>query len=223
MPLLEKFINANPVIMPVILFCSLIAVFIIIERLLHLHRAQINVPEFIRGLNNVIKRNNLVEAIAICDETPGPVAHVIRSVLVRGSQNEMDMRKAAEEASLAEMPRLEKRMKVLVTIANMCPLLGLLGTVFGMMGLFEEMQQVGQFVSTAKMAGYVWSALVTTAAGLTIGIPAYAFYNLLVGKIESVAGDMDKAANEIINILTTSDIDLDTESLKESEQQAAEA
>lgn len=221
MPIIDKFFNASPFIMPVLIFCSLIALFIIIERLLHLHRAQINVPEFIRGLNNVIKRKSILEAIAICDETPGPVAHVIRAVLIRGSRDEGEMRKAAEEASIAEMARLEKRMKTLITVAHMTPLLGLLGTVFGMMGLFEEMQQVGQFVSTAKMAEHVWSALVTTAAGLTVGIPAYAFYNLLVAKIESLTGDMNTAANEIINTIITSDIKMDTVDLS-GDNEAAE-
>lgn len=209
MLIVERILNASPVIVPILFFCSIVAVFVIIERLLHLHRAQINVPEFLRGLTNVLKRNNIIEAIAICDETPGPVAHVIRSIIVRCDEDEKGMRQAAQDASLSEVPRLERRMRMLVTIAHIAPLLGLLGTVLGMMGLFLDMEEAGHFVTTAALATDIWQALLTTAAGLTVAIPVYAFYSLLLGKIEAILKDMDMAASEIINFLQHADIHLD--------------
>lgn len=192
-----------------IMICSVLALFIVIERLLHLHRAQINVPEFLRGLTNVLKRNNVVEAIAICDETPGPVAHVLRAAILRCDQDESSLRHAVEEASLSEVPRLEKNLKVLATIAHIAPLLGLLGTVLGMIGLFQTMEQAGPLVATSDLAKHIWQALLTTAAGLTVAIPAHAFFNLLVGKISGLCLDMDKAASEIIYFLTHTELTLD--------------
>ncbi len=198
----QQLMNEGGVIMWMILLCSVVAVFVILERIFHYHRAQLDVEEFLHGLFNVLKRNNAVEAIAICDETPGPVAHVLRAAILRCDQEEAALRRSVEEAALAEVPRLENRLKTLATIAHIAPLLGLLGTVLGMIGAFEAMQSAGPFVSTIDLATHIKQALLTTAAGLTVSIPAYAFYNFLVARVESLILDMEKAASEMIYFLT---------------------
>jgi len=196
-------------IMVFIMIASVLAVFIVIERLLHFHRAQINVPEFLHGLMNVLRRNNVTEAVAICDETPGPVAHVLRTAIIRCDADEGALRQAVEEASLNEVPRLEQNLTALATIAHIAPLLGLLGTVLGMIGLFQTMESEGPLVATSQLANHIWRALLTTAAGLTVAIPTHAFYNLLVAKVESILLDMDKAAGEIIYFLTHNQLKLE--------------
>ena len=205
----QHLLNAGGAVMVLILICSIIGLFIIIERLLHLHRAQINVPEFLHGLTNVLKRNNVVEALAICDETPGPVAHVLRAAILRCDQDEASLRHAVEEASLSEVPRLEKNLKVLATIAHITPLLGLLGTVLGMIGLFQTMEEMGPLVATSDLANHIWRALLTTAAGLTVAIPTHSFYNFLVGKVSGLCLDMDKATTEMIYFLTHANLQLE--------------
>jgi len=196
-------------IMYIIAGCSFIAIIVILGRIFHFHRAELDVPEFLHGLFNVLKRNNVVEAIAICDETPGPVAHVLRAAILRCDQDEQALRQAVEEASLSEVPRLEKNMKLLATIALIVPLLGLLGTVLGMIGAFDAMQESGPFVGTDVLARHVKRALLTTAAGLSVAIPAYAFYNFLVAKIEGLILDMEKGASEMIYFLTHNELSLD--------------
>ncbi len=191
--------NGGPV-MWLIAACSVAAFFIVIERLLSYHRAQIDVPEFMQGLFNVLRRDNVVEAVAICDETPGPVASVLRATILRADRDEAALRHAVEEACLSELPRLERRLKALATIAHVTPLLGLLGTVLGMIGAFQAMQG-GAFVSTGLLAGNIRQALLTTAAGLTVAIPCYTAYNYLVSRVESLTLDMQKAANEMIYFL----------------------
>ncbi len=210
---LEVLLHAGGIVMFFIVLCSVVALFIIVERLLQFHRARINVPEFLHGLMNVLKRNNVVEAIAICDETPGPVAHVLRAAILRCDQDEASLREAVEEAGLAEVPRLEKNMKLLATVAHVAPLLGLLGTVLGMIGLFQTMEAQGPLVATSDLARHIWQALLTTAAGLTVAIPAHAFYNLLVAKISNLTLDMNKAATEIIYFLTRHELTLENVSL----------
>jgi biopolymer transport protein ExbB len=205
----QELMNAGGVVMWAILACSLAAVYIMLDRWLHYHRAQIDVPEFLQGLFNILRRPNVVEAIAICDETPGPVAHVMRAAILHGDRDEAGVRRAIEEASLSELPRLEKRLKALATIAHITPLLGLLGTVLGMIGAFQAIQDTGAFVSTSDLAKHVWKALLTTAAGLTVAIPCYAFYNFLVGRVESLALDMEKAASEMIYFLSRNKLNLD--------------
>jgi biopolymer transport protein ExbB len=205
----QELMNAGGVVMWLILGCSIIGLFIVVERLLVFHRAQIDAPEFLHGLFNVLKRNNTVEAVAICDETPGPVARVLRSAILRCDQDESALRSAVEDASLLEVPRLERNLKALATVAQISPLLGLLGSVLGMMGAFHVMQEVGPFVSTADLAVHVRKALLTTAAGLSVAIPAYAFYNFLVARLESIVLDMEKAANEMVYFLTHTEAKLD--------------
>ena len=207
---LQNILNQGGEIMYLIFACGVMAVFIILGRLFHLHRAQIDVHEFISGLYNVLRQQSAVEAVHICDETPGPVAHVVRAAILHADRDESGIRQAVEEAALIEVPRLERFMKLLATIAQIAPLLGLLGTVVGMINAFDAMQLEGPFVGTVVLAGYVKMALYTTAAGLTVSIPTYAFHNYLVSRIESLVNDMQKAAAEMTYFVTHNEIRLDT-------------
>ncbi|MDX9981191.1 MAG: MotA/TolQ/ExbB proton channel family protein [Lentisphaeria bacterium] len=206
---LQNILNQGGEVMYLIFACGVIAMFIILSRLFHLHRAQIDVHEFISGLYNVLRQQSVVEAVHICDETPGPVAHVVRAAILHADRDEAAIRQAVEEAALIEVPRLERFMKLLATIALLAPLLGLLGTVVGMIQAFDAMQAEGPFVSTNVLAGHVKLALYTTAAGLTVAIPTYAFYNYLVSRIESLIIDMQKAAAEMTYFVTHNEIRLD--------------
>ncbi len=187
-----------------------ISVFWTIERLLHFHRAQINVQEFLRGVINVLKRDNVVEAISICDETPGPVSQVLRAVILRSGQGAQGMQQAVEDTGLSEIPRLERNLKGLATIAYVAPLLGLLGTVIGMITLFQSMEQAGTFVETRTLAGGIWQALLSTAAGLTVAIPSHGFYNYFVGRLDSIVVEMEKASSEMIYFLTETKLTIET-------------
>lgn len=189
--------NGGPV-MWLILLCSVIAVFIFIEKLFYLHRVQINVGDLVRGLINVLKRNSIVEAISLCDDTPGPAAHVLRASILAYEEGEEDLRQAIDDAALGEIPRLEARMKILATIGYITPLLGLLGTVLGMINVFNTITSKGAMVNASDLANGIGMALITTASGLCVAIPCFMAYNYLVSRIESITLDMEKASSEII-------------------------
>src|SRR5436190_16901581 len=143
MPTLRLFVaNGGPVLW-IILFASAVALVVFIERFLHCHRAQINSLEFLSGVRNVLKRDNVVEAISICDATPGPVARLVKTAILNRDQGRERVREALEEAGLAEVPRLEEKLNLLATIAQLAPLLGLLGTVLGLMKTFIYMKNQG--------------------------------------------------------------------------------
>lgn len=186
----------------VILAASAVAIMVFIERLLHYHRAQINSTEFLSGVRNVLKRDNVVEAISICDATPGPVARLVKVAILNRDRGREGVREALEEAGLMEVPRLEAKLNVLATIAQIAPLLGLLGTVLGFIRIFVRMEEEGQFAHAGLLMGGVWEALLCTAAGLAVAIPSYAGYNYLVSRVNSVVLDMEKAATEIVNTVT---------------------
>ena len=186
----------------VILAASAVAIVVFIERVLHCHRAQINSAEFLNGVRIVLKRDNVVEALSICDATPGPVARLVKTAILNRDFGRDRVRESLEEAGLAEVPRLEEKLNLLATIAQVAPLLGLLGTVLGMIHIFGQMEHEGLNASVQMLSGGVWEALICTAAGLAVAIPAHAGYNYLVSRVNEIVLDMEKAATEIVNIVT---------------------
>src|SRR5689334_16445776 len=185
-----------------ILLVSAVAVVVFIERFLHCHRAQINSTEFLNGVRTVLKRDNVVEALSICDATPGPVARLVKTAILNRDRGRDRVREALEEAGLAEVPRLEEKLDLLATIAQLAPLLGLLGTVLGFIKTFMLMQNHGLDAKVADLSDGIWKALICAAAGLAVAIPAHAAYNYLVSRVNSIVLDMERAATEIVNIVT---------------------
>jgi biopolymer transport protein ExbB len=186
----------------VLLVVSAVALAVFLERFLHYHRAQINSTEFLSGVRNVMRRDNVVEAISICEATPGPVARLVKTAILNRDRGRDGVREALEEAGLVEVPRLEEKLNLLATIAQIAPLLGLLGTVLGFMRIFLELQSNGVYANVGLLAGGIWEALISTAAGLAVAIPCYAGYNFLVSRVNGIVLDMEKAATEILNIVS---------------------
>src|SRR5947199_7461110 len=119
-----------------ILLVSAVAVAVFTERFLHYHRAQINSTEFLNGVRTVLKRENVVEALSICDATPGPVARLVKMAIINRDRGRDGVREALEEAGMVEVPRLEEKLNILATIAQIAPLLGFFGTVLGFIKVF---------------------------------------------------------------------------------------
>src|SRR6476620_7142417 len=148
----------------VILIVSAVAVAIFTERFLHYHRAQINSTEFLNGVRTVLKRDNVVEALSICDATAGPVARLVKTAILNRDYGRERVREALEEAGLAEVPRLEEKLNLLATIAQLAPLLGLLGTVLGFIKTFMLMQREGLHAHVGQLSTGIWQALICAAA-----------------------------------------------------------
>lgn len=180
-----------------ILLNAIVAVGVFLERLLHYHRAQINVTDFVNGIRNLLQRGNVIEAIALCDETPGPVAQVVKAGIAHHDRVREEMREAIQDVARHGVARLERRLTVLATIAQVTPLIGFLGTVLGMIQMFQVIQ-LAQFPSPGQLAGGVWQALLTTAGGLVVAVPAYVAYNYLVTRVQNLVLDMEQAANDIV-------------------------
>ena len=193
--------HGGPVIW-LILIAAAIALVVFVERALFCHRSQINSAEFLNGVRTVLKRENIVEAISICDATPGPVARLVKAAIINREKGRDRVREAVEEAGLTEVPRLEEKLNLLATIAQIAPLLGLFGTVIGFMHLFSQLGTDGLYAHIKDLATGVWEALICAAAGIGVAIPAHAGYNYLVSRINKLVLDMERAAAEIVNIVT---------------------
>jgi biopolymer transport protein ExbB len=196
-------LNGGPVIW-LILTAAAIAIAVFIERALHCHRAQINSTEFLNGVRNVLKRDNVVEAISICDATPGPVARLVKTAILNRDGGHDRVREAVEEAGLVEVPLLEEKLNLLATIAQIAPLLGLLGTILGFIRVFKQVEVEGLYAHINLLATGVWQALICAAAGIAVAIPVHAGYNYLVSRVNKIVLDMERASGEIVNIVTES-------------------
>jgi biopolymer transport protein ExbB len=187
-----------------ILLTGAIGTAVFLQRLLHCHRAQINSTEFLNGVRTVLKRDNVVEAITICDATPGPVARLVKAAILNRAGGRERMREAIEEAGLVEVPRLEEKMNLLATIAQIAPLLGLLGTAVGFIQMFMGLERAGTYAHVGQLAQGIWQAMICTAAGLAVAIPIHAAYNYLVSRVNRIVLDMERAGTEIVNIICDS-------------------
>ena len=191
-------------LMYLILLCSLIAFTVLIERLIVLGRAKIDVVAFMKKITESIRRNRIMEAIEVCDHTASPIATIIKSGLLKQSASRQEIKESMEEAALVEVPKLEKNLNILATLAHVTPLLGLLGTVLGMVQAFQVIEaKAGALnpISPGDLAGGIWVALLTTVGGLSVAIPTLVAYNFLVTKVDSFVVDMEKSAAELVQVL----------------------
>jgi biopolymer transport protein ExbB len=193
-------------IMYIIILCSILALAVVLERLYNLHRAKIDTKDFMARIATTLKRNKIMEAIEMCNNTPGPIAQIMKAGILKHDRPRSEIREAIEDAGIHEMPRLEKNLGVLATIAHIAPLLGLLGTVTGMVRAFQIIQEKATSlypVNPGDLAGGIWEALITTVAGLSVAIPTFVAYNYLVSRVDGFVLDMEKSATDLLNILTT--------------------
>lgn len=192
--------NGGPVIW-ILLACGLFAALVFFERLFNLHRAQIAADDFLKGVYNILNRDNPVEAAAICEEAPGPVARLALAAVLHHDDTLESIGRAIEDAGLEEIPRMERGLGWLATLARITPLIGLLGTVLGLMDVLLAAHRAAPLVQSADLTGGLWNALSATALSLVIAILAYAGYNLLVSRVESILLDMERSASALVNFM----------------------
>jgi len=181
-----------------LLFFSLVALTCIIERFIVFTKAKINVNEFLTKIRkSLLVNRNVKEAIKVCEQSRGPVASVMKAGLLRYGHSREDVEKTIENAALYELDRLEKRLGVLATTANVAPMLGFLGTVTGMIKSFGTLAEQG-LTNPAAVAIGISEALITTASGLIIAIPAQLAYNWYTTKVTRFVRDIETATNMLL-------------------------
>jgi len=184
-----------------IVLCSVVALAVFLERLLYLHRASIAVGDLLRGLSNILRKGDYAEALQECATTPGPVARVAHAVILRHNTPRADLKEIAEEAGQLEVPKLERNLSLLATIAYTTPLLGLLGTLLGLLDAFQTIASQSGYATAADIADGVYQSLLTSASSLAVAIPAFVAYSYLSSRVNSLIHDIERAAIEIMAIL----------------------
>lgn len=192
--------------MYLIILSSILAFGVAIDRIYNLYRARIDADKFMDEITVVLKRNKIIEAIEMCNKTPGPIAHIIKAGVLKHDRSKPEIKEAVEEAAQLEIPRLEKHLPILATIAHIAPLLGLLGTVTGMIKSFQVIQAKALSlvpVNPGDLAGGIWEALLATVAGLAVAIPTYVAYNYLTSQVDNLVYDMERSATDLVNLLSS--------------------
>lgn len=199
------FLRQGGPILWMIVGLGFVAFCVYIERALHLHRARIRYDDFLKGIFIVLTRQTPAEALTICEETPGPVAYIVKTAILHRNEGSEGLRHAVEDASLSELSRMERRLVVLALVAQVAPLLGLLGTVLGMVQAVLVMKSQAPLIQSCDVLDGLLYALTMTAASLMVAVPCYVGFNLLVIKIDRIVLDMERAASEIRAFLTGGD------------------
>ena len=185
----------------VLLGLAVLLLVLFIERLLFLHRGQIRAQAFVDGIKNILAKRRLVEALTVCEETPGPVAAVVKAALLHADDSAEAMRFHVQEAAVIELPALERRLGSLAAITQVAPLVGLLGTVIGMVTTFMAFEK--DYMSASALARGMWQALLSVAGSLMLAIPAHLAHHFLSGRVRAIVRDVEWAANEIMKYLLT--------------------
>ncbi len=196
--MLDLFVQGGFAMYP-LLILSVITVGIAIERVVYLRRARTDADEFMGVINGFLSRNALDDAYKHCESTSGPISTIIQSGLRNQRRGRQEVVRAIEDAGALEVAKLEKGILVLQTISKIAPLIGLFGTVTGMIRSFQAMGAAGE--NPTKVAAGIAEALVATAAGLVVAIPAYFLSFYFLNKVTKFMMDMQKSSINFLDVL----------------------
>jgi biopolymer transport protein ExbB len=173
----------------------------VVERMFYFHRARINVSSLLLGLGLHVKRRAFAEALHEAARAPGPVGRVAHAGLLRYYLDRRDLSEVVREAGQLEVPRIEKNIRAVLAVALLSPLIGMLGTMLGMVDAFQRVSEQGGVSSPAELSAAVLTALITSVLGLTVAVPMYVFYLYFVGRTRRLVSRIERAGIEIVHMI----------------------
>ena len=204
-PTVWELLQAGGPLMYPIYFCSFLMVTFAIERAISLRRRKVVPPDFVQNLRGLVRTRPIDrdKVLTYCQATPSPISRIFQAAVKRLDRPLPDVEKAIEDAGAREVRDLRKYTRVLSGVANVAPLLGLLGTVLGMIGAFQEIGGGKPIGSGAgeRLAENIYEALVTTASGLSVAIPSLVLYLIITSRIDRLVAEMDDLTMEFVESL----------------------
>ncbi len=181
---------------------SVIGVAVFAERFTYLHRITISAPDLLRGLANLIRGQRWDEAARETQATVGPVARVLRTAIAHHNAPRAELKEYVEEAAQLEVNRLEGYLPILATLSHVAPLIGFLGTILGLLQAFTAVNAQGGFVNAADLSGGLYGALLNSAGGLAVAVPAYLAHSYLCSRVNLLIHDMERAGTEVLHLIS---------------------
>lgn len=193
-------LQGGPVMYP-LLFVSLLGFVLFIERSLYLHKGQIGTEDFLSGIKNLVRKKRLVEALTLCEDTPGPMARIVKSALLHYGESRESIRAAIQSAAIVEIPTLERRIGTIAALARVAPLLGFLGTMIAALQALYSLESFNG--DSGVLSRLLAEALITSASGLGIAVMAMLAYHFLNGRVRALVHDFEWVGHDIHEFLST--------------------
>jgi biopolymer transport protein ExbB len=200
MPFFEVAQKGGWLMLPIVIL-SIVAVYIFFERFFAINKAAKIDINFMNRIKDYIHDGKLDSALALCQSYQNPTSNMILKGINRIGRPLNDVSTAIENIGKLEIYKLEKGLPLLATVAGGAPMIGFLGTVTGMVRAFYDMSHSGNNIDVSLLSGGIYTALITTVAGLTVGIIAYFAYNILVSKVEKVVYQLEATTTEFMDLL----------------------
>jgi len=198
--LLDLLLLGGWVMVPLFLL-SVLTIYLFIERIITIRQAGANPEAITERVRDYVRNGDVEGAISYCEQKDVPITRILKQGLERLGRPISEIQDAVQAAGKHETFELEKRTNLLASIAGIAPMLGFFGTVVGMIRAFQEIQNLQGNVNPSVLAGGIWEALITTAAGLLVGILALFAYNFLLERIRRLTNDMERSATDFIDLL----------------------
>lgn len=198
--MLKLFVLGGPVMIP-LLFCSIFAVAVGIERLWYLLRSKVDTEDLLEDIKLSLGQGKVLEAMQIAKKSRGPVAAVLAAGIAHYDQGREEIKEHMDVVGREEIYKMEKRMGILDLIVTISPLLGILGTVTGIIQSFNVVAALEGIGQAAELSAGIAEALITTATGLIIAVPTMALAAYLNSVIDGHIADMNKKSTELLNVL----------------------
>lgn len=216
-------IRQGGILMLPIIACSFVMLIFVMERLLYLRRARMIPRPFVRGVIEQLEQQQLGrdEAMALCEENGSPIAEIFAGALKKYGRAAVEVEQAVVDAGERVVSQMRKYLRLFNAISNLTPLLGLLGTVLGMIDAFNTIARADAMGRPELLAGGIGTALITTAAGLVVAIPSYAAYAFFLGRIDKLILEMDAHAQSIVEIISAEGLQESGKSRSRSRSRAA--
>ncbi len=192
------------IVMAVLLLLSILAIYILVERYFAIRKESLEDEDFLMSIRKFVEEKNIDQAKKLCKNTDSPIARMIEKGLDRIDKPMTDISSAIENQGKLEIYKMDNKIANLATISGAAPMIGFLGTVIGMIIAFQKMARETT-VSPADLAGGIYTAMITTAAGLVVGIIAYISYNYLVNKVDKVIFQLEARTTEFLDLLHHND------------------
>jgi biopolymer transport protein ExbB len=197
----DNFISQGGPVMYPLLFISLLGFVLFIERSLFLHKGQIGTQDFLSGIKNLVGKKRLVEALTLCEDTPGPMARIMKSALLNYGESREAIRSAIQSAAIVEIPSLERRIGTIAALARVAPLLGFLGTLIAALQALYLLESFNG--NSGVLSRLLAEALITSASGLAISVMALLAYHFLSGRVRALVHDFEWVGHDIHEFLST--------------------
>lgn len=184
-----------------IVFFAVLALAVIAERLFYFHRVNINSGDFLRGLSALLRSGQYDEALHEARQLPGPMARVVEAVLTRPKLARSELREIALEAAELEVFRVDRNIRTLLVSATVMPLLGLLGSILALIDFYEQPGIIDGGAAMPQIAAALQKALLISATGITLAIPAYIFYMYLASRARKIINGVERAGLECVHLI----------------------